>query len=103
MPPVAAGSVKAGIARLRPKCRESDEAVKDGARSSEIVPVPVAVPRVALTGPLSVTTTVLPSLAPAATATSRLLLVSPAAKVSVPAASAVYSVPGVAVPPVPSA
>ena len=59
--------------------------------SSMIVPVPVAVPRAAFTAPLRLTTTVSfssSSVSPV-TDTATVLLVSPAAKVSVPATSAV--------------
>ena len=62
-----------------------------GSSSSVIVPVPVAVPRVAFVGPLRVTATVSlsSSVASPVKATSKVWLVSPAAKVSVPAVMAV--------------
>ena len=63
-----------------------------GASSSSLtVPVPAASPRVALTGPLNVTATVssASSVASPVTVTSRVRVVVPAAKVSVPAVSAV--------------
>ena len=61
------------------------------ASSSVIVPVPVAVPNVALTGPLSTTFTCSSgsSVPSPTTVTATTPLVSPAAMVSVPDASAV--------------
>ena len=61
------------------------------ASSSVIVPVPVAVPSVALFGLLSVTLTVssVSSTSSPVTVTRTVLLVSPAAKVNVPAVRAV--------------
>ena len=61
------------------------------ASSSVMVPVPVAVPSVALTGPLSFTTTVsfASSIASPVTETSTFARVTPAAKVRDPAARAV--------------
>ena len=72
---------------------ESDDSfsVTEGAASSSrIAPVPVAVPSVAFTGPLSATATVSSgsSTPSPVTVTARVLLVSPAANVSVPDASA---------------
>ena len=62
-----------------------------GSSSSVIVPVPVAVPRVAFVGPLSVTATVSfsSSVASPVTTTSIVCVVVPGVKVSVPPGMAV--------------
>ena len=91
MPPVAAGRLKVGNARLTPRMRAICETGNEGCKSSLMVPVPVAVARVAFTGEDRVTTTVSPlSLRVSLQAAMPMVAaVAPGAKVSVPAASAV--------------
>ena len=90
-PPLSVTAVPSSTVRSRPA--SADRAEGDPTSSSTIVPTPLPDPSaiVAFTGPLSVTTTVssASTAVSPATDTETVSLVSPAAKVSVPAARAV--------------